>query len=141
MTASFTAFREDLPMDAQQRPARIVIAEDSLVDAELAARAIRRHRILADVVVATNEEELRAALRAAKPDVIISDYSMTTMDGRVAFEIARELTPVVPFIFLSGSVLRLAAGTKHVDGAFACLDKSDLDKLGNAVLKALQRAK
>jgi CheY-like chemotaxis protein len=81
MTASFTAFREDLPMDAQQRPARIVIAEDSLVDAELAARAIRRHRILADVVVATNEEELRAALRAAKPDVIISDYSMKIMDG------------------------------------------------------------
>jgi CheY-like chemotaxis protein len=128
-------------MDAEQRPARIVIAEDSLVDAELAARAIRRHGILAEVVVASSEEEFRAALRAAKPDVIISDYSMATMDGRIAFEIAIELAPAVPFIFLSGSVLKLAAGTKHVDGATACLDKSDLDKLGHAVLSALQRGK
>ena len=126
-------------MDAKERPARIVIAEDSLVDAELAARAIRRHGILADVVVATSEEEFRAALRAAKPDVIISDYSMATMDGRVAFEIAVELTPDVAFIFLSGSVLKLAAGTRHVDGATVCLDKSDMDQLGDAVLGALQR--
>ena len=78
-------------MDAEQRPARIVMAEDSLVDAELAARAIRRHGILADVVVATSEEAFRAPLRAAKPDVIISDYPMAMMDGRVAFEIALEL--------------------------------------------------
>ena len=49
------------------------------------------------------------------------------------------MTPDVAFIFLSGSVLKLPAGTRHVDGATACLDKSDMDQLGDAVLGALQR--
>jgi CheY-like chemotaxis protein len=128
---------EDHVMNTE-RMVRVVIAEDSQVDAELATRAIRKHGISVEVDVACTEDEFRAALLARAPDVIISDYSMLTMDGKAAFFIARELAPGVPFIFLSGSVLRLAAGSEHVEGAAACLDKSNLDALGEAVEKALR---
>ena len=124
-------------MDASLRPARVVIAEDSRVDAELAIRALERRGIVADVVVATNEQDYRRALLAAPTDVIISDYSMRMMDGMLTFSIAREIAPEVPFIFLSGSVFRLAAGSEHVTSALACLDKTDLEKLGDVVAETL----
>lgn len=124
-------------MDKVERAIRVVIAEDSLPDAYLAGRALKRYGFQADVVVATHEDEFRAALAAARADVIVSDYSMLTMDGKAAYEIARELAPDVPFIFLSGSAMRLAAGSEHVDNATACLDKRDMDRLGEVVAKAL----
>jgi CheY-like chemotaxis protein len=124
-------------VDISRRMLRVVIAEDSLVDAELTTRALKRYGLSVDVMVVTTETELRTALLDGPPDIIISDYSMLTMDGKAAFIIARELRPGVPFIFLSGSIFRLAAGTEHADGATACLEKSDIDKLGEVVAKAL----
>ena len=124
-------------MDKRERTIRVVIAEDSMPDAHLAGRALKRYGIQAEVVVATHEDEFRAALLAARADVIISDYSMLTMDGKAAYKIARELAPDVPFIYLSGSALRLAAGSQHIDNATACLDKRDMDRLGEVVAKAL----
>ena len=126
-------------MDANARPVRVLIAEDCSDDAYLAIRALKRHGIQAEVVVAETPDDLRAAIGHVQPDIIISDNSMSAMDGAEVFRIARELAPGAPFIFLSGSVLRLAAGSAHVDGATACLDKRDLDRLGDVVAEALKR--
>ena len=85
---------------------------------------------------------LGAALIAAPTDVVISDYSMPAMDGRMAFEIARELVPAVPFIFLSGSVFHHAGRYGSLpEGAAAVLDKEEMSQLGAVVEKALQAAR
>ncbi len=124
---------------ANDQTIRVVIAEDSVVDAHLAIRALRRHGIAADVVVAASEAEFRDALLAQLPDIVISDYSMQAMDGKVAYEIARELVPGVPFIFLSSTVFQRAAGSEHLRAASASLDKNDIDQLGAIVARVLQR--
>jgi len=116
---------------------RVVIAEDSEVDAHLAARALKRHGILANVVVASSEAEFSDALRGAVPDIIISDNSMPRFSGRRALEIATELAPGTPFIFLSGSVRDRVGGCEHLGRATACLDKRDLDQLGALVARLL----
>ena len=117
---------------------RIVMAEDSSADAELAARALKRHGIRADVVVVCSEAEFRQVL-GTRPDVIISDNSMPLFSGTQALAIARELAPGVPFIFLSGSVPQQRAADSALAQATACLDKNRLGELGaliDTVLKS-----
>ena len=117
---------------------RVVMAEDSPADAELAAYALKRHGIAAVVVVATTEQEFREALVAAPTDVVISDFSMQVMDGGMAYEIARELVPNAPFVFLSGSIFYRANEFEPMKAA-AVLDKKDMDKLGAVVDRLLHR--
>ncbi len=50
------------------------------------------------------EAEMRAALRAGLPDLILSDFSLPSFDGMSALAIARAEAPGVPFIFLSGTI-------------------------------------
>ena len=108
---------------------------------ELATYALKRHGFAAVVVVATSVPEFRAALLAAPTDVVISDYSMPAMDGKTAYEIARELVPNVPFIFLSGSVFHHASRSEPLlEGATAALDKEEMDRLGAVVEKALDKS-
>ena len=117
---------------------RIVIVEDSEEDAELAIIAIKRHGIRADVEVVASEPELRSILQARAPDIIISDNSMVRLDGKAVYSICCELAPDVPFIFLSGTLMRLAPSSAHADGATACVDKNQLEMLGGVVAEALQ---
>jgi CheY-like chemotaxis protein len=117
---------------------RIVMAEDSATDAELAGYALRRAGIDAQLVLTATEAELRAALRTS-PDIIISDNSMPGFSGRQALAIARELAPRTPFIVLSGSVsIRSGQPQGDLPGVAAWLDKNDLQRLGEVVRDVLE---
>lgn len=124
-------------MDA--RTVRIVMAEDSTADAELAARALKRHGIRTEIAVVSSEAEFRQALGGARADLIVSDNSMPQFSGRQALAIARALAPGVPFIFLSGSVPDRLPADSVLAQATACLDKSRLRELG-ALVEAVLRA-
>ena len=123
----------------QPRSVRIVMAEDSATDAELARYALRRHGFRADVVVVSTEPEFRQALGAARPDLVISDNSMPQFSGRHALAIANALAPGVPFVFLSGTMPEQVAPESELAQASACLDKSRLDELGALVEQLLDR--
>ena len=118
---------------------RIVMAEDSSADAELAARALRRHGIRADIAVVSSGAEFRQALEGARADLIISDNSMPQFSGAQALAIARTLAPGVPFIFLSGTVPDQLPADSVLAQATACLDKRRLPELG-ALVETVLRA-
>ena len=117
----------------------ILFAEDSPADVELALRALGRSGILAVAAVHSTEDAFRSALRAALPDIIISDNSMPQFSSKLAFAAARELAPNVPFIVLSGSAARERAGAEHLRQVTALLDKVDLEQLGSVVTSILSR--
>jgi CheY-like chemotaxis protein len=119
---------------------RIVMAEDSAADAELARYALRRARIAAQVVLATTAADFRAALLSVRPHVIISDNSMPQFSGKEALALARALMPDTPFIFLSGTLTPGYGSDEPLSQANACLDKSELDRLGALVKSLLPRA-
>ena len=124
---------------ALSRKIRVVMAEDSAADAELARHALRRARIAADVVVAATEEDFRQALIATPADIVISDNSMPQFSGKDALLIASELAPAAPFVFLSGSVAERMAIDEELSRATMCLDKKDLDRLGAVVASLLRK--
>src|SRR6185295_17685086 len=85
-------------------PVHLLFVEDSPQDVELALRALRKDGVEAHWRQVDSEPAMREALAAVQPDVILSDFSMPKFDGLAALRLARELTPEIPFIFVSGTI-------------------------------------
>src|SRR5439155_1719420 len=71
-------------------------------------------------------------------DLIISDYTLPTINGREALRLAAEYCPGIPFIFLSGTLGEDAAIQSLLDGATDYVLKSSLKRLAPSVKRALE---
>src|SRR5438309_9887804 len=79
-----------------------------------------------------------SALRDFKPDVILSDYSLTYFDGRTAFDIKQKEYPGVPFIIVSGTIGEENAVNLIKDGVHDYAQKNKLATLSSKVTRALK---
>ena len=118
----------------------VLFVEDSPDDIELALRTLRSDGIKAHWRRVDCEKDLRESLASIKPDAILSDFSMPGFDGLHALRIARELTPEVPFIFLSGTIGEERAIEAIRAGATDYVLKNSIRRLGTAVKRALAEA-
>lgn len=119
--------------------ARIVLLEDEDRDAELIERELRRGGLVPELSRVQNEEELVAALQDAAPDVILAGYRLPALDGLAALNIARELVPGVPFIFVSGPIGEERAVEALRMGATDYVLKDRLSRLPAAVRGAIEQ--
>jgi PAS domain S-box-containing protein/diguanylate cyclase (GGDEF)-like protein len=121
------------------RPLSIVLVEDVAAEAELTVRALKR----AGLDCTTERVETEAAFRASLgrgPDLILSDFTLPRFDGMSALRIAQEIAPEVPFLFVSGTIGEERAINALKHGATDYVLKSNLARLGPAVVRALQEA-
>jgi CheY-like chemotaxis protein len=121
-----------------ERLLRILMVEDMAIDAELEIRELKRAGMRVMHQVVETEPMFRDALREFQPDLILSDFSMPHFDGMWALEIARELAPDVPFIFVSGTIGEEYAIRALRNGATDYVLKNNLVRLPAAVERALQ---
>lgn len=119
---------------------RLLLVEDSTADAELAIRRLQQAGYDCSFQRVVDEAQMRAALAAGLPDIILSDFSLPQFDGVSALAIARELAPDVPFIFLSGTIGEERAIEALKSGAIDYVLKSNPKRLVPAVKRALQDA-
>jgi len=117
-------------------PLRVLFIEDSALDAELEQSALRDGGMSIQARRVETEEDLVRALRAFDPELVISDYSLPTMDGLTALKTVREFLPEVPFIFVSGTIGEERAIESLKNGATDYVVK---DRMGGLVVK-VQRA-
>ena len=81
--------------------AQIIILEHIPTDAELFELQLRKANIACSTKrVATKEQFLRL-IQESQPDLVIADISMPKLDPLTAMELAKEVTPGVPWIHLS----------------------------------------
>ncbi|MBI2311398.1 MAG: EAL domain-containing protein [Betaproteobacteria bacterium] len=120
---------------------RILILEDVPADAEVELRELHRAGIACLTRRVETEPDFRTELVAFAPDVILSDFTLPAFDGMRALEIARELRPDAPFIFVSGTIgeERAIEALKH--GAMDYVLKANLRRLAPAVQRAMQEAR
>jgi diguanylate cyclase (GGDEF)-like protein len=125
---------------ASGKPLRVLLVEDSQSDTELTMWRLRQAGYVCVFRCVVNELEMRAALRAELPDLILSDFSLPGFDGMSALAIARAEAPGVPFIFLSGTIGEERAIEALKCGAIDYVLKSNPKRLVPAVERALKEA-
>jgi diguanylate cyclase (GGDEF)-like protein/PAS domain S-box-containing protein len=130
------------PTAAPAEPAiRVLQLEDNAADAELIDRRLASDGLDTQCRVVANEREFRLALAEFAPEIVLSDFSLHGFDGLTALEIARELAPTTPFIFVSGTIGEERAIEALKRGATDYVLKDNLRRLVPAVRSALRQAK
>lgn len=119
---------------------RILHLEDELSDFKLMQATLAAQGIQCELIHASNEREFVESLQGGGFDLILADYSLPGFDGHSALQLARELQPDLPFIFLSGSLGEELAIEALKSGATDYVLKQRLSRLGPAVVRALQEA-
>jgi CheY-like chemotaxis protein len=127
--------------DLVAEPIRILHLEDNLADAELITRELQRAGLSISLKRVASEEEFRQVLQTTVVDVILSDHSLPGFDGLAALQIAREMAPEVPFLFVSGSIGAERAKRALQIGATDFVLKDRLADVPSAVKRALARRK
>jgi two-component system, cell cycle sensor histidine kinase and response regulator CckA len=120
-------------------PVKVLLVEDSADDAELILHELQRSGFAPEWQRVQTEPDFLAALAQARPQVVISDYSMPQFNGLRAVQLLREQEADTPFILLSGTVGEEAAVEAMKHGATDYLLKDRIAQLGPAVQQALDQ--
>jgi diguanylate cyclase (GGDEF)-like protein len=121
-------------------PIRILFIEDLKADVERALHQLKRAGIRCDWRHVETEADLVGALRERKPDLILSDFSLPQFDGMSALRIAQQMTPDVPFLFLSGTIGEERAIAALHAGAVDYILKENMARLAPAIRRAIAEA-
>ena len=116
---------------------KILHLEDNRTDAELVQESLENGGIQCHLVRVDTRADFESALESETFDLVIADYSLPSFDGRSALAIARERSPLLPFIFVSGSLGEERAVETLKSGATDYVLKDRLTRLSPAVRRAL----
>lgn len=126
--------------DVARMPIRILMVEDSALDAELITLQLSRAGLPFSVERTWSDQGMRDALASHTFDVILADHVLPGFSGDLALALAGELAPEVPFIFVSGTLTEELAVEALKRGARDYVVKSRLQRLPEAVLRAINEA-
>src|SRR5690242_8428939 len=91
-------------LPAMRNEIRILLLEDNATDADLVRHALRQLGIPFSLHHVDSRSAFVQQLRRTPPDLILSDFSLPSLDGYTALDLARERCPDVPFIFVTGTL-------------------------------------
>jgi two-component sensor histidine kinase/CheY-like chemotaxis protein len=120
---------------------RILLLEDSLLDAELIREQLSQVQPQPQIKAAQNRADFVQALETGGFDLILSDFSLPDFDGMAALEMAAQQAPDIPFIFVSGVLGEEVAIESFRRGATDYVLKQRLIRLPAAVERALAEAR
>jgi PAS domain S-box-containing protein len=122
------------------RVIHVLLLEDNALDAELTMESLREGGLACEVLRVDAREAFVAALRDGPIQLILADYSLPSFDGITALELAHQLAPEVPFLFVSGALGEELAIETLKKGATDYVLKHRLERLVPAVRRALAEA-
>src|SRR6186713_319488 len=122
------------------QPVRLIVVEDMPMEAEIAVRQLEAGGFACSWKRVDSESVLRATLAEARPDIILSDFTLPGFDGLTALQVSREISPDTPFIFLSGTIGEERAIDALQRGAYDYVLKTNMARLVPAVRRALNDA-
>ena len=120
---------------------RILIVEDSVDDAELVVRLIKKGGYSVYHERVDTAQQTRDALKNNVWDIIISDYKMPGFSGIKALEILNECCLDIPFILVSGTIDEELAVEAMRKGANDYLMKDNLSRLVPVIDRELKECK
>ncbi|MBU6401365.1 MAG: response regulator [Verrucomicrobia bacterium] len=121
---------------APPKAIRVLLLEDSHIDAELTVEHLRQAGFDPECRRAQSQSGFLAHLEPP-PDLILADYQLPQFTGLQALEAVRERGLDIPFILVTGSLGDELAAECIRRGAADYLLKDRLGRLGQAVSRAL----
>ncbi|ENB9663287.1 MULTISPECIES: hybrid sensor histidine kinase/response regulator [Pseudomonas] len=121
----------------QQTPLKLLMVEDSSMDAELTLLRLERSGLQVQSQLVFDHAGVEHALREAHYDLILCDCVLPGSSGTEVLAIAQRLAPDIPFIFLSGIYGEEHAVEMIRLGATDYVLKKNLPLLPKAVRRAL----
>ena len=122
------------------KPLRVLLVEDSDNDAELVLHALRAGGFDPDPLRVETPDAMRAALRARRFDLVISDFSLPAFSGFGALEVLHASGVDLPFLLVSGTIGEEVAVDAMRAGAHDYVMKDRLQRLAAAVDRELREA-
>jgi diguanylate cyclase (GGDEF)-like protein/PAS domain S-box-containing protein len=122
------------------RGLHILNLEDDPLDTELIQANLAEAGIYCELQRVQDRAAFVAALEEGDFDLILADHSLPGFDGHSALNVARELEPEVPFVFVSGTLGEDAAIESLKSGATDYVLKHRLERLAPAVRRAVREA-
>jgi len=117
---------------------RVLIVEDSALDAELLEHELRRGGFEPSSKRVETLETMQAALSQREWDIVVSDYSMPRFSGLDALRLLQESRLDIPFILVSGTIGEEVAVEAMKAGAQDYVMKDKLTRLLPAVERELR---
>ncbi|MCR6641626.1 MAG: response regulator [Sporocytophaga sp.] len=124
-----------------RKKVKILIIEDNDFDFELVERKLQSINFSFEARRAIVEEEFNQHLLQFEPDLILSDFSLPTFSGLEALGIAKKHNPMIPFIFVTGTLGEELAVETMIQGANDYVLKDSLHKLEPAINRVLNEVK
>ena len=120
---------------------KVLILEDVPLDAELSERELRKEGLdFLSLRVETKDDFIKE-ITEFNPNIILADQSLPHFDGLSALKIAKNKTPNIPFIFVSGKIGEDYGVEMLKEGATDYVLKNNLTKLSHSVIRALNESK
>ena len=119
---------------------RILLLEDSVTDAGLIRHTLRQGGFDFSLEHVENKSDFLRQLDKARPDLILSDFSLPSIDGHTALALARKKRPDTPFIFVTGTLGEEVAIETLKKGATDYVLKHRLSRLVPSVHRAMREA-
>jgi two-component system, cell cycle sensor histidine kinase and response regulator CckA len=116
---------------------QILFVEDSEADALLIARWLNKHGVKCTYEIVDNVKDLLGALGSRPRDIVLSDYNLPQFDAPQALAAVRAFDPDLPVIVVSGSIGEEQAADLMRMGARDIVLKSNLIRLGPAILREI----
>jgi signal transduction histidine kinase len=122
------------------QPLRVLLVEDSVDDAELTLRALRRGGYDIEAQRIDTREAMKEALSQGEWQIVLSDHAMPRFSSLGVLEVLEEASPDIPCIIVSGAIGEEAAVELMRRGAVDYVNKGRLGLLPPAVNRALRAA-
>jgi len=118
---------------------RVLILDEVVIGEQITRQAIGSFFKNSIITVVSSETEFTFALDSFKPDIIISDYLLSTFDGLSALKIARQHSSHIPFIFFSQSQSENIIVECIKAGADDYVSKGNITRLGTAIKNTIKK--
>jgi two-component system cell cycle sensor histidine kinase/response regulator CckA len=121
----------------RRTPLRVLMLEDSVVDATLVEFELRKGPYDCTIKCVDGRAQFLDAIDTFVPQLILSDHRMGAFSGMHALQIAKHHAPDTPFLFVTGAIDEESASKYMAAGAWDYVLKDRLGRLVPAVRTAL----
>ncbi len=120
---------------------RILHLEDDPKDAELIQATLEGEGIACDITRVDTPAAFRTSLEQGGFDLVLAEYTLSGLDGISALKVAKDVSPDMPFIFVSRTLGEEDAIEALKLGATDYVSKTRLSRIIPSVRRAMRESK